>query len=135
MVHRHPIKVRFYELDPYNHVNHSAYIQYFEVGRVELLQSIGFGLDAMQEDGSQIVVTELATRFLAPAGPLDRLVVETEVLEVRRASTRWSQRLLRGSEVIASQEIKAAVIDTTGKPIRMLPHLADALRPFMADPA
>jgi len=44
MAHRYPIKVRFYELDPYNHLNHASYVQYFEVGRVELLESIGFGL-------------------------------------------------------------------------------------------
>ena len=41
MAHRYPIKVRFYELDPYNHLNHASYVQYFEVGRVELLESIG----------------------------------------------------------------------------------------------
>jgi cobaltochelatase CobT len=31
------VRVRFYELDPYNHVNHTAYLGYFETARVEAL--------------------------------------------------------------------------------------------------
>ncbi len=37
VTHRATIKVRFYELDPYGHVNHSVYIQYFEAARAEWL--------------------------------------------------------------------------------------------------
>jgi acyl-CoA thioester hydrolase len=127
MSHRIPIKVRFYELDPYNHLNHATYVQYFEVGRVELLESIGLGLTALQEQGIQIVITDLHTRFLASAGPLDELVVETEVGEVRRASTSWTQRLLRGDQILATQEITAAITDTSGRPVRMPEQLAATL--------
>lgn len=131
MVHRHPVKVRFYELDPYNHLNHSAYIQYFEVGRVELLEALGFGLATMKERGYHLVVTEIETRFLASAGPHDELVIETSVAELRRATSRWSQRLLRGDEVLATQQVTAAMTDTTGKPVRFVPELAAALEPYL----
>ena len=131
MPHRHPLKVRFYELDPYNHVNHAAIIQYFEVGRVELLESIGFGLDSMSAGGHHIVVTSVETRFLRSAGPRDELVVETEVSEVRRATSTWRQRLLRGDEVIASQLIRAAITDVEGRPTRMPSELRTALTPYV----
>ena len=36
--HRTTIRVRFYELDPYNHVNHSVYVSYFESARVEFVE-------------------------------------------------------------------------------------------------
>ena len=42
MSHVATINVRFYELDPYNHVNHSVYVQYCEVARVEWLTDVGF---------------------------------------------------------------------------------------------
>ena len=132
MPHRHPLKVRFYELDPYNHVNHAAIIQYFEVGRVELLELIGFGLDSMSAGGHHIVVTSVETRFLRSAGPRDELVVETEVSEVRRATSTWRQRLLRGDEVIASQLIRAAITDVEGRPTRMPSELRTALTPYVA---
>jgi acyl-CoA thioester hydrolase len=131
MAHQHPLKVRFYELDPYNHVNHSAIIQYFEVGRVELLESIGYGLDTMKSAGHHIVVTAVETRFLRSGGPSDELVVETEVAELRRATSTWKQRLLRGEEVIATQTIHAAVTDIEGRPRRFPEDLAAALRPYL----
>jgi acyl-CoA thioester hydrolase len=134
MAHRHQLKVRFYELDPYSHVNHAAIIQYFEVGRVELLESIGFGLDTMKSAGHHIVVTAIETRFLASGGPSDELVVETEVAEMRRATSTWRQRLLRGDEVVATQTIHAAVTDTNGKPRRFPPELAAALEPHVVRP-
>lgn len=132
MLHRHPVKVRFYELDPYNHLNHSAYIQYFEVGRVELLEELGFGLAAMKGRGYHIVVTEIQTQFLASAGPHDELVIETAVAELRRASSRWTQRLLRGDEVVATQEVTAAMTNPEGKPVRFLPDLRAALEPYLS---
>ena len=45
-MHQLDIKVRFCELDPYGHVNHSIYVQYFEAGRVEALL-----IAASQESG------------------------------------------------------------------------------------
>lgn len=133
MAHRYPIKVRFYELDPYNHLNHASYVQYFEVGRVELLESIGVGLAELQKLERHIVVTEIQTRFLKSAGPHDTLVVETEVLEIRRATSRWRQRLVRGEEIIATQIVSAAMTDTAGKPVRFDPDLAAALEPYRVE--
>ena len=82
------MKVRFYELDPYGHLNHSVYVQLFETGRVELLDKVGLGLHDLEDEGFRFVVTQIATRFLASAVGGDALVVETEVLEIRRASSR-----------------------------------------------
>ena len=45
--HRTTIRVRFYELDPYNHVNHSVYVSYFESARVELLAEAGYGVSTV----------------------------------------------------------------------------------------
>ncbi|GIT76007.1 MAG: hypothetical protein Ct9H300mP31_05380 [Acidimicrobiaceae bacterium] len=65
MPHRHPVKVRFYELDPYGHLNHSVYVQLFETGRVELLDEVGLGLHDLEAEGFRFVVTQIATRFRA----------------------------------------------------------------------
>lgn len=132
MIHIASIRVRFYELDPYNHVNHSAYIQYFEVARIELLHEVGWDLAEMKSHGVLIVVTDIKTRFLASAGSGDNLVVETEVIEFRRATTRWRQRLLRGDEVLATQELGAAVTNLAGRPVRIPEALVAALGPYLA---
>lgn len=130
MPHVTSLKVRFYELDPYDHVNHAAYIQYFEVARIELLDSVGMNLTTMQSRGFQLVVTDLKIRYLAPAGSGDVLTIETDVSELRRASTVWRQRMLRGDELMAEQEIVAAVTNLGGRPVRSPPELAAALSTF-----
>ncbi len=133
MVHRFDLKVRFYELDPYGHLNHSAFVQFFEVGRVELLAEAGRGLDEFSRQGFQFVVTNIDTAFEQSVVAGDVLTVETEVLEIRRASSRWSQRLLRDGVVVARQIVRAAITDTSGKPVRAPADLAEQLAPYMAE--
>lgn len=133
MPHRFQLKVRFYELDPYGHLNHSAFVQFFEVGRVELLDDAGLGLDEFSELGYQFVVTNIETAFEKSVLAGDVLTVETEVLEIRRASSRWRQRLLRDDEVVARQLLRAAITDTAGKPVRAPASLSRQLAPYMAE--
>lgn len=125
------VKVRFYELDPYNHVNHAAYIQYFEVARVELLESLGMGLARLADLGFQLVVTDLAIRYIASAGAGDELTIETGVAEIRRVSSRWRQTMRRGSDVMATQEIVVATLGSDGRPCRLPSVLSEALAPLL----
>lgn len=132
MPHVTQIKVRFYELDPYNHVNHASYVQYFESARVELLEEAGIGLSELKERGFFLVVTDLNTKFLRSAGGGDELTIETEVIEIRRASSRWRQRMFRGDELIATQEIGAATTSLAGRPTRFPGDVAQLLGPYLA---
>ena len=130
MAHTYDIDVRFYELDPYNHVNHAVYIQYFETARIALLAEAGFTLQGMMDDGVMIVVTRIDTRFLRAAEGGDHLVVETEVAGFSRVKTTWRQRLLRGDEVLARQELTAAVTTLEGRPLRFPDSMRESLAPY-----
>ncbi len=77
------------------------------------------------------MVTQIATKFLASAVGSDALVIETEVLEIRRASSRWGQRIMRNDEVLATQEVVAAVTGTNGRPTRFPEFMAERLAPFV----
>ena len=125
--HRVDLKVRFYELDPYGHLNHSAYVQFFETGRCELLDEAGLDLADLDKRGYRFVVSRIETSFLRPVLAGDMLTVETGVAELRRASSIWRQRLLRGGEVVARQELRAALTDPGGRPVRAPDYLAQAL--------
>ena len=130
MAHTYDIDVRFYELDPYNHVNHAVYIQYFETARIALLAEAGFTLQGMMDDGVMIVVTRIDTRFLRAAEGGDHLVVDTEVAGFSRVKTTWRQRLLRGDEVLARQELTAAVTTLEGRPLRFPDSMRESLAPY-----
>ena len=84
------------------------------------------------------MVTQIATRFLASAVGGDSLVVETEVLEIRRASSRWGQRILRidpgtgDQTLLATQEVVAAVTGTNARPTRFPESMATRLQPWLS---
>jgi acyl-CoA thioester hydrolase len=135
MIHKTPISVRFYELDPYRHLNHSVYIQYFEVGRIDLFGVFGWSLTQMADLGTQVVVTSIETRFLSPGVEGDELVVETWVEDVKRVSMRFGQRIMRGDDVLASQTVHGACVSLDGKPIRIPDDLLAGLAQFTPEPS
>ena len=137
MAHRTPLDVRFNEIDPYGHVNHAVYVTYFEVGRTDALAACEIPLEVMAGRGYQLVVTRLEVRFRQPAVAGDRLMIETELADMRRASGTWRQRILRpeldGSETaLVTAEVTAAVTDAEGRPTRPPDWLFPALEPLRA---
>ena len=132
-MHTTEIRVRFGELDAYGHVNHAVYLSYFEAARVEALTTVGFGLDRLQREGFLLVVVDLRMRFRRPAVLGDVLTVETALLELRRASSRWTQRILRHDEPIVTAELRGAITGPDGRPRPAPPGLADALEPLRAE--
>lgn len=124
--HRTDLKVRFYELDPYDHLNHTIYVAYFETARIELLDSIGYGLGRLETMGYRIVVSKIEVDFHVPVVHGDTVSVETEIVENRRASTVWHQKMFRGDELMAELHLRAAITDVSGKPIRLPEELRTA---------
>lgn len=76
----------------------------FESARVELSEEVGIGLDDLKEKWLLPRGTDLATKLSRSARGGDMLSIETEVVEQRRASSRWRHRTRRGDELIATQE-------------------------------
>lgn len=127
------IQVRFHELDPYGHVNHGVYLNYFEHARVELLERIGFGLPRLAELGHHIVVVEAKVRFLAPAVAGDQLTISSTITELRRVSSTWHQEMHRGDALIATNDIRAAMTDRSGRPTAPPDGMLAALEALAAD--
>lgn len=121
-------RVRFHELDPYDHVNHAMYVTYFEIGRVDALDAVDLGLAGLKADGLQFVVTKIDVRFRRAATAGDDLTIHTGVGKFGRASTEWHQEIRRGDELVASAVITIAVTDRAGKPIRPPAFVIDSLQ-------
>lgn len=118
--HRTTIVPRFGELDPYNHVNHAAYVAYFEAARCVALDDIEMSLTDLSEGGLQIVVTHLDVRFREPATARDVLIVETRIAELKRVSSTWKQKIIRESDGkdLVEAGLTLGVCDLDGKPTR-----------------
>ena len=69
------IRVRFAETDAQGIAHHSNYIVWFEVARVAYLAQFRDGYRSIQADGVEVLVTDMAVRFVAPARFDDVLTV------------------------------------------------------------
>ncbi|MGD2059816.1 MAG: acyl-CoA thioesterase [Acidimicrobiia bacterium] len=127
-VHTTSLKVRFYELDPYDHVNHTNYFSYFETARIEFLTDMGWGLDLLKKQGFQLVVVEIEARFLAAARYGEELTIHTWVEDAGRVKSTWRQVMHRGvGEEVARITVTAAFTDLEGRPRRLPEGFVDRL--------
>jgi acyl-CoA thioester hydrolase len=76
------IRVRYGETDQMGYVYYGNYAQYFEVGRVEWLRSLGFSYKSLEESGVMLPVTHLEIEYLRP-GKYDDLLTVTTTLSKR----------------------------------------------------
>lgn len=124
-VHTTSLKVRFYELDPYDHVNHTNYFAYFETARIEYLNEMGWALDVLKDRGWQLVVVDISARFLAAARYGEELTIHTWVESAGRVKSTWRQTMMRGDEEVARVSLTAAFTDLEGRPRRLPPEFAE----------
>jgi len=118
------VRVRYAETDQMGVVYHGNYFVWFEVGRVELMRSLGFEYKLMEkEDDCHIVVVDAHCRYLKPARYDDVLRVRTRIAEAMNRMIRYSYELIRDvdSELLATGETKHIVCGSNGRP-KMLPQ-------------
>ena len=136
--HTLTLKVRFGELDPYNHVNHSVYVGWFEAGRCEAMESVGCSLATLAQQGVQVVVADLNVKYRLPAVADDVVTVHTAIAELGRVVGHWRQRITRTTadgvvEVLCEAEVRAGSCNADGRPHRMPEAVAEALRSLVGD--
>ena len=129
MVHETPVRVRYGEVDRMGFVYHGHYVVYFEMGRTELLRSLGATYRELEDAGTLLVVVETSQRFLVPAGYDDHLVIRTELAEVRGVRLRFEYEVLRDGQRLATGHTVLASCDKSGRPRRMPAHLSELLAP------
>ena len=82
-VHETQIRVRYGETDQMGYLYYGHYAQYYEVGRVETIRSLGLTYMELEEvHGIWLPVVSLEMRFVRPAFYDDLLTVRTEVREL-----------------------------------------------------
>jgi acyl-CoA thioester hydrolase len=90
------LRVRYAETDQMGVVYHSNYLIWFEVGRVELIRSMGLDYKQMEaEEGCGIAVVDVHVKYRAPARYDDELVVRTTLLAARGTVIKFGYRVVR----------------------------------------
>lgn len=79
------IRVRYADTDKMQFVYNGKYLEYFEVGRTELLRSIGLPYKVIEDAGYQLPLIEANLRYKKPAVYDDLLDVEAMVSSPKSA--------------------------------------------------
>ena len=126
MSQQHPqhtiqIRVRYPECDPMGYLHHSRFLQYFEMGRVELLRAIGFSYADMERDGVFFVVAKVEVRYKAPARYDDELTLTTRVVRQTHVRIDHAYELKRGETLLAEAVTTIACVGRDGQ-VRAIPQ-------------
>jgi acyl-CoA thioester hydrolase len=121
--HTIPIRVRYTEVDSMGILHHSIYLQYFEMGRIELLRAAGYSYADLERQGVFFAVTKLEVRFRAPARFDDELILVTRVIRGTHVRFDHAYELSRGPTLLAEATSTIACLGTDGKVRAMPPEL------------
>jgi acyl-CoA thioester hydrolase len=98
------LRVRYSETDQGGVVYHANYLAYFEVGRTELLRSLGVPYAEFEKRGTRLMVVESHVQYRAPARYDDVLLVRTSVAELRKVRMRLTTEIRRKSDGVLLAE-------------------------------
>ena len=115
------LRVRYPETDQMGVVHHSHYLNWFEVGRTELMRESGCSYAELEREGVWMPVIEASCRYLRPARYDDVIRVRTRLVEVTRVTARFEYSVERESDgkALAAGSTRHAATDRHGVPCRM----------------
>ena len=97
--HEVQLRVRYAETDQMGVVYHSNFFIWMEIGRVELMRSLGFDYKQMEtEDDCRLPVVDARCRYKSPAYYDEEIVVATELRNIRGSLIHFGYEILRQND-------------------------------------
>jgi acyl-CoA thioester hydrolase len=134
------VRVRYAETDQMGIVYYANYLVWFEIGRVELMRSLGLAYSQLEREHQCILpVIEASCRYRSPARYDDEILIETRPSLLRESVIKFAYRILRkapegqDAAVLAEGETVHVVCDDQMKRKPLPAKYAAALRAAMAE--
>ncbi|HQY87786.1 MAG TPA: thioesterase family protein, partial [Tepidisphaeraceae bacterium] len=102
------------------YLHHSIYLQYFEMGRIELLRELGHSYADLERAGVFFVVVKLEVRYKSPARFDDELELITQLMKQTAVRFDHAYTLLKGTTVVAEATSTIACVGKDGS-VRAIP--------------
>jgi acyl-CoA thioester hydrolase len=110
------LRVRYAETDQMGVVYHSNFFIWLEIGRVELMRSLGFNYKQMEvEDDCHLPVVDARCRYKSPAYYDEEVIVRTEIRNVRDSVIHFGYEIVRGKDAVLLAEAETIHIVVNGK--------------------
>jgi acyl-CoA thioester hydrolase len=129
----YPLRVRYIETDPQQHVLFSHYLNYFDVALTEYTRAIGYFYPEMVASGVDMFYVEASCHYKGQARFDDLLHVHTRIGHIGNTSFTFEFAIYKQStdELVATGEIVAVTVDVkTEKPICVPAELREAVARF-----
>lgn len=129
----YPKRVRYGETDQMGYLYYGNYAQYYEIGRVEMLRSLGLTYKEMEEEhGVLMPVVHLEMRFVRPARYDELLTIRTQLRKLPDRFIVFHVEILneRGKLVNAGRVRLCFVEEATQQAIPAPAFLLEKLRPY-----
>ncbi|MFB5760972.1 acyl-CoA thioesterase [Paenibacillus medicaginis] len=138
-------RVRYPECDQMGVVYHANYLNWFEIGRTEMIRQSGFTYRSMEEQGLMLPVIDVGLKYHKPAKYDDLVSVYTQITELTRMRLSFAYEVRRmGAD---EQELQQSALLVTGltqhvwlngdwKPARLdkaMPEVYQSLQKLVAD--
>ncbi|MCA9136396.1 MAG: acyl-CoA thioesterase [Planctomycetales bacterium] len=127
MMRSHTIdhRVRYDECDPMGFVHHSIYLQYFEMGRTELLRASGGRYRDMEDEGLLVVVARVECNYKSPARYDDLIQINTRIASVSAGKIVHEYTICRDQTTLVTSTVTLAVVNRKGELQRVPQSLID----------
>lgn len=128
-MHRFALRVRYGDTDQMGWVYYGNYLRWFEIGRAEMMRTLGRSYrDVEETDGVLLPVLDARCRYFRGARYDELVTIETGVLDVARATLRFGYRILgEDGARCALGYTQHCVVDRNAKPVRPPAELARLL--------
>ena len=122
----------FYEdTDMGGRVYHANYLKFIERARSKFIDSLNVDQRLLLlEEKKFFIVKNIVADYLLPAYFGDKLVVSTNLVELRRASMILKQEIMRDDQKLFKCNVRLAMLNSTGKPERFSVDLVRNIETF-----
>jgi len=123
------LRVRYAETDKMGVVYYANYLVWFEVGRTDLLRTLGWTYREMEAAGIALPVIEAHCVYHRPARYDDEMEVRTEGRMLSPVRLEFDYQVVRSADatLTASGRTIHAAVDPAGKPCRLPLRIREVL--------
>jgi acyl-CoA thioester hydrolase len=130
--HTTKLRVRYGETDQMGYMYYGNYGEFFEVGRVEMLRSLGLTYSWMEEVGIMMPVLEMKCRYLKPARYDEEISIKVTVEKMPGVKILFKYELFNEKQemVHVGETLLAFVNMKTGRPSLPPQEFLDKVKPY-----
>ena len=119
IIHELKFKTRYAETDQMGYIHHSIYAQYYEMGRIALMNQVGISYKQMEKDGYILPVYNLQTKYFIPLTFDEMVTLKTYVKYVKGVRLAFGYEIYNEAGQKATEgEVVLVFAGADGKPIR-----------------